>query len=420
MPYTVNSQTREIKVDVTPNFYYRIQKQKIDKEILRILQSYCKKMGLVLFSDFFGFLINPTLQKYKQLLDMLQKEDMFMQIDYLELLHYYIPDRIYKDDEDLKKVLKRKQDDTRNFNKNNLKVLMLRDTDINLDYGVTHQPNVVDELFDCGFIDESEIPNLNISFLKSFLFVACVQLQFKRELKEYTVNRIVKLIKEIDKRTEYYANLNNMMAVLINSSVEDILFKEIPDFNFLDLMINKEIIEKEPNFNILILSSEEIELAISKIITKICYDANESDYLSLIPTIINDKADIHKCISKLNIMQIEKIFYSHPANKLTVKLLKLCMEENENPKDSLEEIFSCDLSPEIIYLELEIFLRYCNVANKEVLQVMVYMRLQDENFNGRFAIQRRLLRDMYEMRCNDNSVDSVVSDRRSIYGECRE
>lgn len=400
------NKTGTIKVKVNPHFYYEIQEHKIDKEILRTLQSDLKKMELFIFSEFFSFLINPTFPKYNQLLDLLQKEDILMQKICLKSLHYYIPDRIYKDSENFNKVLNCKQDDTRNFNKRNIKILMFRETDINLSYGIAHDCNVIDNLFDCGFIEESEIANLNLSFLKSFLFVASVQLQVTKELKRYTVKRIVKLIKEIDKRSEYYDELNIMIALLINSSSEDILFKELPDLKLGDLMIKREIIEKS-SFHRLVISSGEIELAISKIITKICYDARESNYLSLIPTIINDKVDIYKCISKLNIMQIEKIFYRHSANKLTVKLLKLCMEENSNPKDLLDEVFSCNLSPEIIYLELEIFLRYCNMANKEALYVMVYMRLQDENFNEKSVIQGRLLHDMYEMRCNNN-VDSVI------------
>ncbi len=154
--------------------------------------------------------------------------------------------------------------------------------------------------------------------------------------------------------------------------------------------------------------SEEAEHAISKIVTKICYEASESNYLALIPTIISDKINIHNCISKQNMIQLEKITYTHPANKLAVKLLKLCMEENTNPRDLLDELFSLDISLEVICLELEIFLRFCDVANKEALEVMLYLRLQNESFNGTSEIQRRLANHMYEIRCNDSSVSNDI------------
>ena len=104
----------------------------------------------------------------------------------------------------------------------------------------------------------------------------------------------------------------------------------------------------------------------------------------------------------------EKITYTHPANKLAVKLLKLCMEENTNPRDLLDELFSLDISLEVICLELEIFLRFCDVANKEALEVMLYLRLQNESFNGTSEIQRRLANHMYEIRCNDSSVSNDI------------
>ncbi len=39
---------------------------------------------------------------------------------------------------------------------------------------------------------------------------------------------------------------------------------------------------------------------------------------------------------------------------------------------------------------------------------MLYLRLQNESFNGTSEIQRRLANHMYEIRCNDSSVSNDI------------
>lgn len=406
-PYAFFRSETEVSVDISSGFRYKINRIEIDVENTRILRRELEELGLISFSGFYDFLIKPTFQKYNDLIGMMQREESFWKENYLKTLHYYVPDKCYKNEEEFNKVLRNKQEDFKDFNKAEIRKLMLKGTDMNIGYVALDKQDVFDEFIESGIVDESEITELNISFLKSYLFAANIQLDNDRNLKECTVNRIVRIIKEIDKRGEYYYDLNQMLSILLSSDSAWILLKEMPNFSFLDLMLKEEIIEK-PFSHGLIIEPEEIERAISKIIAKICYDASESNYLALIPTIISGKINIHNCISKQNMIQLEKITYTHPANKLAVKLLKLCMEENTNPRDLLDELFSLDISREVICLELEIFLRFCDVANREALEVMLYLRLQNESFNGKSEIQKRLANHMYEIRCNDSSVSSDI------------
>lgn len=406
-PHPILSNGREISVHISKDFRFKVLQIILDKENLRRLQDKLKEMGLIYFSEFYDFLIEPTFQKYNELISRMEQEELYWKTNYLRALHYYIPDKCYANEREFNKVLRDMQEDMKSFNKENIKRLMLNGTEAKIHYGVTVKKDVFDELFKSAIVDESDITRLDIFFLKSYLFVARVQLDHDRDLKKCTVKRIVKIIKEIDKRGEYYYNLNQMLTVLLSSGSAEILLKEMPDFAFLDLMLKAEITGKSFSRRMNIMP-EEIERAISKIVAKICYEASESNYLALIPTIISDRINIHNCISKQNMIQLEKISYTHPANKLAVKLLKLCMEENTNPGALLNELFSFDISLEVICLELEIFLRFCDVANKEALEVMLYLRLQNESFNGKSEIQKRLANHLYEIRCNVSSVSSDI------------
>ena len=406
-PVSISRNGRGKSVHISRDFRFNVLEIILDKEKLRSLQDKLKEMGLIYFSEFYDFLIEPTFQKYNELISRMEQEELYWKTNYLRALHYYIPDKCYANEREFNKVLRDMQEDMKSFNKENIKRLMLNGTEAKIHYSVTVKKDVFDELFKSSIVDESDITRLDIFFLKSYLFVATVQLEKDKKLKTCTVKRIVNIIKEINKRGEYYYNLNQMLTVLLSSGSAEILLKEMPDFAFLDLMLKEKITEKSFPRRMRIMP-EEIERAISKIVTKICYEASESNYLALIPTIISDKINIHNCISKQNMIQLEKITYTHPANKLAVKLLKLCMEENTNPSDLLDELFSLDISREVICLELEIFLRFCDVANREALEVMLYLRLQNESFNGKSEIQKRLANHMYEIRCNDSSVSSDI------------
>ena len=122
--------------------------------------------------------------------------------------------------------------------------------------------------------------------------------------------------------------------------------------------------------------------------------------MSLIPTLVNEPIDVRKCISENDVKELEQIEYSVGANLLTMKLLRMCMSDNTAPKEVLEDILSCAVERRIIYLELEIMLRYCVVRNKEKLWVEMYLRLEKENFDKSSQIKNRIIDDMIEAKSN--------------------
>ena len=88
------------------------------------------------------------------------------------------------------------------------------------------------------------------------------------------------------------------------------------------------------------------------------------------------------------------------ANILSMKLLQMCMTENDEPHKLIEEILSVNIPHKAIFMELENMLRYCRVENKEKIWVVVYQKLESEDFEGCQQIRNRIMKDMMEARCN--------------------
>ena len=76
------------------------------------------------------------------------------------------------------------------------------------------------------------------------------------------------------------------------------------------------------------------------------------------------------------------------------------MSENERAGDILDDLFRCAVSGKLVYMELERMLRYCSAGNKEKFWVEMYLRLEDEDFEEKCQIRKRILNDMMEDKCN--------------------
>ncbi len=213
-----------------------------------------------------------------------------------------------------------------------------------------------------------------------------------------TANGLIKVIREATRRKKYAFRENFIIAALAGSKYKGEFWKQVPDFMLVDEMIEAIYINKIQSDTI--IYKEILEKYISSVVSKMILDAKESSYLSIIPTLISKPVDIRKCISENQMRELEQLEYSVGANLLTVKLLKMCMSNDNAPDQLFGELFQCDISREVVYLELETMLRYCMVQNKEKLWVEMYLRLEDEEFEESGAIRKRILNDMIEAKCN--------------------
>lgn len=139
---------------------------------------------------------------------------------------------------------------------------------------------------------------------------------------------------------------------------------------------------------------------IGSIVAKVVYEEKESGYLSITPIIINYAIgivgilDIRTCISEHDLEILKKIEYARGANLLAVKFLNLCMDDNSQPGKVIQDILTCNVSHKIIFLELESILFGCQVKNKEKLYLEMYLRLEEEEFDDRKELQKRVMEHM--------------------------
>lgn len=169
-------------------------------------------------------------------------------------------------------------------------------------------------------------------------------------------------------------------------------------YSALDKMLKVELLKS--GYRKSRIPVEILQKAISSIIGKIIYDSKESNYLSIIPTLISEPIDIRRCISENEMQELEQIAYSVGANLLTMRLLKMCMDKNDSPDKILDGFLACDVPRNIVYREIEIMLRYCPVENKEKLWVETYLRLEKEDFEECGQIRQGVMDDMMEAKCS--------------------
>ena len=246
----------------------------------------------------------------------------------------------------------------------------------------------------------------NLELLSDVFFyiypsVAEAQMNIKGSLSDddtELADGLVRIISETNRRGKYRYRENVLVAVLAGSKFKGNLWKQVPDFLLVDEMLKLEL--RKDRYRGYLVQTETLQKAIGNIIGKIIYDSKESNYLAIIPTLVNQPIDITKCVSENEIQELEQITYCVGANLLTMRLLKMCMDKNERPGKVLDSFLECDVLRNIVYKEIEIILRYCPVQNKEKLWVETYLRLEKEDFEESGQICQRIMDDMMEMKCN--------------------
>ena len=175
----------------------------------------------------------------------------------------------------------------------------------------------------------------------------------------------------------------------------------MPDLVFVEQMIQQELLQRTKIIqDVECIGEKEIQNIISNIVDKLMYDEQENSYLSVIPLLIDKKVDLKNCISENGMKKLEQIECTLDANILSRKLIQMCMAENDDPHKLIEEILSVNMPHKAIFMELENMLRYCRVENKERIWVVVYQKLEREDFEGCQQIRNRIMKDMMEARCN--------------------
>lgn len=386
-------------VGLTESIELEVYDTEIDEADLTESQAELQRMGLDYLAEFCGFLLNPTLSTYQDLCRRSREEEDFLSEKYQRLLKSYIKQEPACEEEFEAMMLERKRDH-KSFVQGDFEKIYSKNLNVVFGSFYYFHKNILRELMDLEKIPFANLRNMNDDFFDMYMYAASGEVRAKdcvMDTDERTVEGMIMLLAESVRRNNYYYQENLLIASLAGSMFKKNLWEQVPDFPLAVDMLEKEYLRSNKGTRIRI---DILEKAIGSIVSRLVCDGKENSYLSVIPILIDEPIDIRKCISEHAVRELEQLEYSVGANLLTMKLLKMCMDENSMPGEFLDDLLKCDVPREYIYWELEKMLRYCGVKNKEKLWVEMYLRLKEEEFRGDWLIRKGILDDMIEAKSN--------------------
>lgn len=105
-------------------------------------------------------------------------------------------------------------------------------------------------------------------------------------------------------------------------------------------------------------------------------------------------------ISSEDMMELEKIDCRNNYNKLAICFLELCNSKNDNPQKLLECMANLKVNKKILYTVLVNILKNSEVNNCDKVWTLTYLRLEQENFEGKEKILSKMIDNMLEIKGN--------------------
>lgn len=391
-------------IPITEGFDVVIKKYTADKEELETVRSGLHELHLEFLEQFCVFLMDPSYQNYLKVCGDLKRQDNYLADKYSEMLKAYVGSKDLNEEQEYFVSRLMWRADYEKILNGNFEEVQYSEPKIEMMFSATCSQSVFDDLVERGTLRFDELERLGNRFFEAFVFAAKVQLESMGDVERIgaeTAKRMIHLVCEASRRKIYSYQMYELIGVLLLSRFKKDLWEKLPDFPFTEQMLQTELLQttKIPR-SIEWMGAEELQNILRNIIGKVLYEEQENSYLTLIPLLIDERIDVRRCISDSDMKKLNEIEYSVGANMLAVKLLQMCLGQNENPGEIIEEMFSVNVPSKAIYMELANMFRYCEVENKEKLWVKVYLRLENEDFQGCKQIRNRMMNDMIEEKCN--------------------
>lgn len=389
----------DVRIRLTESVEITLHDREIDREAVAEIQKELDRMGLEFLAGICGFLLNPTLAGYRELRGKLEEEEAYLAEKYRLVLEYYAGHEEARSEEEFLQKRTEREADCESLIKSDFGALVHKKTDIRFVYTCTHKKGVFDELMKSVKIPFDRMEILCGQLFGIYPFVAGIQVIYQEALsdgEDGLAEGLIRVVAEAERRKRYYTRENIVIGMLLGSKYKKDLWKMVPDFSQIEEMMDRELPYGYRSERSGKIRAEAAKRAIGSVVGKILCDGEENGYLALLPTLIQVPVDIRQCISENDRRELEKIEFTVGANLLAMKLLWMCMDENETPGRQIDEFLSYGVPRYYVYRELETMLRYCRVKNKEKFQVEMYLRLEKEDFAQSGEIRKRMLRDMME------------------------
>lgn len=343
------------------------------------------------------FLLDPTYYRYKKLLCIPNNVEKDIIKKNLESYYFEYDD---KTEEEFNLCIEDRAINIELFKQQDIKGLMVKDKCYGLGYVATCTCKVFDDLIEMR-ADLGEIYSFGDAFLRSYAFVAAVQIEswdYDKRAGKTTINRLVQLMEEMNQRKLYERRILSIVIFILNYKYYAELYKIIPNLDFVENMDDVqriyEIMHQKPWKRL----NYQIERVISTIIRHTVNLAKESNYLFILLRIFMEDSKFSVYLSSDDIIELEQINCNNDYNKLAIYLLKLCNSEEESLENILECIVNLKVNKKILYSIISNILRNCEIGKKDKLWTLVYFHLEQEDFEGQKELLVEMIDNMIELK----------------------
>lgn len=391
------------RIKISEAMNISIRDEGVKKKDIETLQTQLQELDLSFLANFCGFLLEPSFDKFQGLYAQIDKEEKYLNKIYKLVLQDYVGETVFGTKEEFDEWILMRKADYAKIIRGDVKELQCRKMGIQFLPSLTWSNNILDVLLE-ETICFGELSKLNEQFFDVCVFAVKVQIQCTQQISdicEKTAQHITDILCEAIRRGYYGYQMYAIIGVMLASRYKKELWARIPDLPFIEQMIQQELLCcTKIYWDVRCIGEEERQNIIGNIVGKLAFDEKESSYLSIIPLLIHGRIDLRSCISENDMKKLGRIEWAFDANILSVKLLQMCMADNDEPYKLIEEMMAVNMPHKAIFMELENMLRYCRVENKEKIWVAVYQKLENEDFEGCQQIKNRIMNDMMEARCN--------------------
>ncbi|EOS37731.1 hypothetical protein C808_03711 [Lachnospiraceae bacterium M18-1] len=386
--------THEIKL--TNDFKYNFYEFELND--LEEYKNLARKLELHYVVKTCEFLVDPTYDRYKELLCISNEEERDIVRRNLRNAYFEYGE---KTEEEFNLLIEDRMRTLKLIKQQDIKELMRKNKCFGLEYSATCFPRVFDDLMEKQLY--TDIQCLGDVFLVSYAFAAAVQIESwvdNNAIEEITVDRLIILLKEMNQRKLYACRIFTIIIFILKSNYYTRFKRVIQNLDFIenmsDMQITNEILYRSRLRNL----DENSEKIILIVVRHTINLAEENYYLVILLQIFMKKGKFSAHISSDDMIELERIDYRNEYNKLAVYLLKLCNCEDENLEELIECIVSVGVPKKMLYSVMANILHNCKISNRDKLWVLVYYHLKQENFQGQEELLNKMINNMIEIKGN--------------------
>lgn len=392
---TTVADKQEIKITNELSYYFCEYPLKDLAELTNLARA-LELQYVVKMCDFF---IAPSYAGYKELLCITDDEEREIVKDSLESLYFKYEE---KSEDEFNLCMEDRARNLKLFKQKNIKELMRKNECYGLGYTVTWNPRVFDDLIEKQ-PDLEDIQNLGDAFLYSYAFVAVTQIDSwdnNKAAKEITIDRLVKLLEEFNRRTLFVYGTFRIIIFILNSKYYAKLHKVIQNLDFVENMSDNqmisEILYREPWDR----SNNKIEKIIPTIVRYTINLTEENNYLVTLLRMFMKDGRFSAHIPSDDMIELEQIDCENDYNKLAIYLLKLCNNEDKDWEELIESIVNLKVHKKVLYSVVSNILHNCEINNRDKVWTLVYFHLEQEDFEGQKELLNEMIDNMIEIKGN--------------------